>query len=124
MTAPGIRALWLSRELEVLLGAAERALEDYAGDAWLTLLHPEDRDRVTAEWRDAVARGVPHESEYRLRRPDGTYVRVRCVETIQRSNDALPSRAWASCCRSARRGGPTAQSGWRGPRPAARCGPA
>ena len=82
--------LWLSRELEVLLGAAERALEDYSGDAWLTLLHPEDRDRVTAEWRDAVARGVPHESEYRLRRPDGTYVRVRCVETIQRSDDGAP----------------------------------
>lgn len=82
--------LWLSREMKQLLGEAHHVLEDTPGDAWLTLLHPEDRDRVTAEWHDALARGVPHESEYRLRRPNGSYVRVRCVETIQRADDGQP----------------------------------
>jgi signal transduction histidine kinase len=82
--------LWLSREMELLLGDAHHVLEDRPGDAWLTLLHPEDRDRVAAEWHDALARGVPHESEYRLRRPNGTYVRVRCVETIQRADSGEP----------------------------------
>src|SRR5690349_6181505 len=82
--------LWLSREMELLLGDAQHVLEHRPGDAWLTLLHPEDRDRVAAEWQHALTRGVPHESEYRLRRPNGTYVRVRCVETIQRAESGEP----------------------------------
>ncbi|HVL37617.1 MAG TPA: ATP-binding protein, partial [Burkholderiales bacterium] len=40
-------------------------------------IHPEDRDRVLASARRAMATGVPHEAEYRIVAPDGT---VRWVE--------------------------------------------
>ena len=50
-----------------------------AGDGWARALHPEDRDRVFAEWRAAIAEGGgggggggAFSSEYRFRRPDGT----------------------------------------------------
>jgi PAS domain S-box-containing protein len=35
-------------------------------------IHPEDRERVHASIRRAVAEGVPHEVEYRIVAPDGT----------------------------------------------------
>ncbi|HKR09979.1 MAG TPA: PAS domain-containing protein [Gemmatimonadaceae bacterium] len=37
------------------------------GDGWLNALHPDDRDRIAAEWSDAVKQGVEYESELRLR---------------------------------------------------------
>ncbi|MBK7716546.1 MAG: PAS domain-containing protein, partial [Gemmatimonadetes bacterium] len=38
-----------------------------------TRVHPEDRERVLAEWRQAVATGADHHTELRLRRADGAY---------------------------------------------------
>src|SRR5262249_45360925 len=51
---------------------------DYTGDAqlgdrWLEMVHPDERARTFASWRDSVERGVPYETEYRLRRADGQY---------------------------------------------------
>ena len=43
------------------------------GDGWLNALHPEDRDRIAAEWSDAVRQGAEYESELRLRKADGDY---------------------------------------------------
>jgi PAS domain S-box-containing protein len=40
-------------------------------------IHPDDRERVLASARRAIAEGVPHEVEYRIVAPDGT---VRWVE--------------------------------------------
>ena len=40
-------------------------------------IHPDDRDRVLAEWDHAVATGTPHNTEYRLRLRDGSYRHVR-----------------------------------------------
>jgi len=42
------------------------------GDGWAAALHPLDRERVSEEWRRAVAEGRPFQSEYRFLRPDGT----------------------------------------------------
>lgn len=47
--------------------------EEYLGFGWLDALHPEDRDRVDAEWREGRASGREIDIEYRLRRHDGVY---------------------------------------------------
>ncbi|MBI4563868.1 MAG: PAS domain S-box protein [Planctomycetes bacterium] len=40
-------------------------------DGWMASIHPEDRERVVAEWRRSVKNRSPFELEYRFRRPDG-----------------------------------------------------
>lgn len=40
---------------------------------WPSLVHPDDRDRLWAEVAGPLARGEPHEAEYRLRWHDGSY---------------------------------------------------
>jgi two-component system cell cycle sensor histidine kinase/response regulator CckA len=50
-----------------------RAVAEHLGSGWTEQVHPEDRDRVLAEWRQAVATGADHHTELRLRRADGAY---------------------------------------------------
>jgi two-component system, cell cycle sensor histidine kinase and response regulator CckA len=51
-------------------GVADR---DAFGDAWITMLHPEERAATATGWLGAVSTGEPFEAEYRLRRHDGVY---------------------------------------------------
>jgi PAS domain S-box-containing protein len=53
-------------------GACNGAFRAYGQE-----IHPDDRERVTASARRAIAQGVPHDVEYRIVAPDGT---VRWVE--------------------------------------------
>jgi PAS domain S-box-containing protein len=51
---------------------------DYTGqpkgaEEWEPALHPEDRERVVALWREAVGRQAAFEIEHRLRRADGEF---------------------------------------------------
>ena len=48
-------------------------LEDLRGFNWLTIIHPDDRDRALEAWQESVANGTPHEHEARHRAADGTY---------------------------------------------------
>jgi PAS domain S-box-containing protein len=50
----------------------ERAL----GYGWADALHPDDRERVVASWREAAGAGRPFEAEYRFLRHDGGVVWV------------------------------------------------
>ncbi len=43
------------------------------GEARMALIHPDDRARVAAHWREALRSGTRYECEYRLRRRDGQY---------------------------------------------------
>jgi PAS domain S-box-containing protein len=43
------------------------------GYGWLEQLHPDDRERVIAQWRSTTARGENFECAFRIRRHDGTY---------------------------------------------------
>jgi len=47
--------------------------EQGMGWGWGSAIHPEDFDRVLANWRAAVAAGTPIEHELRCRCSDGTY---------------------------------------------------
>lgn len=42
-----------------------------AGEGWAKALHPDDRERVLAEWYAAIAAGREFASEYRFQTPDG-----------------------------------------------------
>lgn len=50
-----------------------RSMGQELGEQWMTGLHPDDRDRVRAQWRQCVDNGEPYQVEYRLRRADGQY---------------------------------------------------
>jgi PAS domain S-box-containing protein len=47
--------------------------EQGMGWGWGSAIHPEDFDRVVANWQAALAAGAPVEHELRCRRADGTY---------------------------------------------------
>ena len=46
--------------------------EQALGEGWSAPLHPDDRERVFAEWSQAVKSRVPFYTECRFQRPDGT----------------------------------------------------
>jgi PAS domain S-box-containing protein len=58
---------------ESWLDYAGLSREQWVGWGWVSTIHPEDVDRVVANWRAALAAGAPVEHELRCRRADGTY---------------------------------------------------
>ncbi len=46
---------------------------EQAGDGWLRLVHPEDRETTRSAWAEAMERGTKFEIEYRVRARDGSY---------------------------------------------------
>jgi PAS domain S-box-containing protein len=51
------------------------SLEQTRGSGWLAAVHPEDVERVTRIWTQALESGTSVEVDYRLRRADGVYRR-------------------------------------------------
>ncbi|HEX5950107.1 MAG TPA: PAS domain-containing protein [Actinomycetota bacterium] len=69
-------SLYISPQIEGLLGHPPGAfLSDPT--LWYRLVHPEDKDRIAAAWRDAREGQRLFECEYRMIRTDGTVVWVR-----------------------------------------------
>jgi len=64
------------------LTEAERTQD--ADVRWEQRLHVEDRERVLAEWDEAVATGQSHQTEYRMTRGDGRTIWVRDTESVVR----------------------------------------
>ncbi|MDO9712205.1 PAS domain-containing protein [Paracraurococcus sp. LOR1-02] len=60
--------------LRALFGLPPGARFDHA--AWLTRLHPDDRDRLAGDFARLMREGGSTEIEYRVRRPDGTVRRL------------------------------------------------
>jgi len=52
-------------------------LEQNLGTSWSRAIHPEDRRRVFAEWRDAAPAGTRFRTELRFQRRDGSVVWTR-----------------------------------------------
>ena len=61
------------------LGASEGL-----GAGWLSVVHPDDRARVAAEWNDAVAAGRSYVGQYRILRADDTVRLVRVTADVIR----------------------------------------
>jgi diguanylate cyclase (GGDEF)-like protein/PAS domain S-box-containing protein len=74
--------LYGNKRAEEILGAPPSAM---SASAWATSLHPDDRDRVLAEWEDARTRGRDFRSEYRFVRPDRTAVWLLGAAAIERN---------------------------------------
>lgn len=72
-------------------------VEETMGLGWLDAVHPDDRTRVTAAWRDAVAERKSYEAEYRLRRHDGVY-RHFLVRGMPTPNADGTTREWVGSC--------------------------
>jgi diguanylate cyclase (GGDEF)-like protein/PAS domain S-box-containing protein len=54
------------------------SMDDQApGTPWSLSVHPDDRQRVSKEWADAVQQGKPFRAEVRVQRPDGDITWVR-----------------------------------------------
>jgi PAS domain S-box-containing protein len=54
---------------------------------WLNALHPEDRDRVCAEWYRAAELNLPFRSEYRFQTPDGVVSWLIGQATAERDSE-------------------------------------
>ncbi len=60
-----------ARRIEVLTGyASDEILADK--QLWINMIHPADRERVFAAFRQCKDRGTPFEIEYRVIRKDGS----------------------------------------------------
>ncbi len=79
---PAMRFDFLSSQWEAYTGVAPEVLLD--GPAWTTVIHPEDQERIDAEWRRTLAQESQFRCDCRLRRRDGAW---RVFE-----NYALPQR--------------------------------
>jgi PAS domain S-box-containing protein len=57
-------------ELEVMLGCTQ---DDWLSDPlrWVSMIHPDDRDRVLEACWEANRTGEPYRAEYRMVTPDG-----------------------------------------------------
>jgi PAS domain S-box-containing protein len=64
----------VSPQIEALLGYAP---DQWDGEVLTRILHPDDRDRVLAEIRDATENGTPIETEYRVLARNGEVVWLR-----------------------------------------------
>ncbi|MGA3024726.1 MAG: PAS domain S-box protein [Bryobacteraceae bacterium] len=50
-----------------------QSFEQGRGWGWLDVVHPQDRERIRAEWLETVKRLSFYKAEYRVRRSDGQY---------------------------------------------------
>ncbi|GAA1800557.1 PAS domain-containing protein [Planosporangium flavigriseum] len=57
------------------------------GQRWISLVHPDDADRVSTGWQEASRAGTVHELTYRLRRADGQFRWHHCRSLAVRDAD-------------------------------------
>jgi PAS domain S-box-containing protein len=67
---PGGAHDYFNQQWYEFTGAAEGST---AGEAWLSLFHPEDQQPARQRWRQSLASGEPYEIEVRLRHHSGQY---------------------------------------------------
>src|SRR5258706_76060 len=73
------------------------SIEQIQGWGWVNSVHPDDRERAEAAWRQAVDTRSLYDSDYRIRRRDGVYVwhRDRGVPILEADGSV---REWVGFC--------------------------
>jgi PAS domain S-box-containing protein len=66
-------------------------------DRFLSLIHPEDRERITAIHQHAYATGQPYEMIERVVRPDGEVRYLRSNGQVVMGSDGAPERMRGTC---------------------------
>ncbi|WP_457106937.1 PAS domain-containing protein [Methylobacterium sp. P5_C11] len=61
---------WFNERVYAYAGRPPGSLD---GAGWRAVIHPDDQERVAEEWLAAVRSRTDYQSEYRLRRADGTF---------------------------------------------------
>ncbi|MEX2439734.1 MAG: PAS domain-containing protein [Actinomycetota bacterium] len=83
---PEFETLYVSPQLEEILGITPEDWINSDEDLWTRHLHPDDRDRVLKDYRDFLA-GRGHVGDYRMERPDGKVVWIRDRARLMRDVD-------------------------------------
>ena len=88
----GQNRLWWSDEIYRIFGMAPAHFKA-TYEAFLSTIHPDDRERVDRTYREAVARGVPYDLIHRIVTPDGEvkYVHEHSVEEKDEQGHAIRS---------------------------------
>lgn len=72
-------------------------VQELIGEGWISLVHPEDCERVVANWVAALQTSNPYENEFRLRIPSGEYRWVFIAAKPDVSSDGRVVR-WIGTC--------------------------
>jgi PAS domain S-box-containing protein len=67
------------------------------GAAWAPIVHPDDRERITALWQHHVQTGTPYHQELRLRDRNGTYRWVLGRAQPERDTEGRIERWYGTC---------------------------
>lgn len=63
--------VWVDANFARLCGLADTEIWEMSLSELYEIIHPEDRERATLQFREAAEAGLPHEVEYRIVLPDG-----------------------------------------------------
>ncbi|BDA83598.1 hypothetical protein Sa4125_11400 [Aureimonas sp. SA4125] len=61
---------WFNDKVYAYCGLTEA---DLLGCGWTQIVHADDREPAGAAWRQAIEQSAPYETEFRIRRADGTF---------------------------------------------------
>ena len=71
--------------------------QDYMDGGWFDAVHPDDRERVAAAWRDSVATGKPYEVELRIRDDAGDHTWL-LIRAVAKRGDTGEILCWYGTC--------------------------
>jgi two-component system cell cycle sensor histidine kinase/response regulator CckA len=86
---PGQPAHYISPQFEAITGFSPESFLEHS-DLGLSLIHPEDSERVVGAWRSAIQDGGTFYAEYRMSKKDGSYMWVRDEAVVVRAPDGAP----------------------------------
>ena len=81
--------VYISPQIEQLLGYTPEGWIDDPG-LWVRILHPEDRDRATADQEEVMRTGGPWNEEYRMMARDGRVVWVHDLAVLVKDEGGRP----------------------------------